>query len=109
MTDQTDIEVHPASCTTGTGFLLQVNRPERCDNHPSLSSISCEYFGATHHPLPSVHTYASHGVNTGIILGNCAFVGHGALTDRGAPSRVSSFYFAARIETEELESYFFLV
>jgi hypothetical protein len=53
---------------------------------------------------------ASHGVNTiGIILGNCAFIGHGALADRGAPSRVFIFYFAARIETEELESEFILV
>jgi hypothetical protein len=47
-----------------------------------------------------------HGVNIGTILGNCTFIGHGALADRCAPARVFILYlyFAARIETEELES-----
>jgi hypothetical protein len=52
-----------------------------------------------------------YGVNIGIILGNCTFIGHGVLADRVAPSRVfiSYLYFTARIEKEELESEISLV
>ena len=78
LTDQNDVEVHSGSCTTGTGFLPWVKRPERGDDQPSLSSIRCECFAAIHLRLHSVPALANHGLNIDKILGNCTFMGHGA-------------------------------